>query len=454
MKKILTLIPALLLCLSLAACGSDGAQPPKSVLEPVTDMALLDGMWDIDGGTKLYFNSEDGYYSYRSYWGLGGRGAFFLSETDDRSAIEFNGFRYGLLLRGDGALLPDQNGDGDGLTIHRNTFRRSEEAPIPYWTIGELDGVWQNAAGETIIISAARGEYDACSPAYCINGTVRDDGEGMGPYLYDNGARAYLCMSADGNSFTVSGEYPGRYSGDGHFDGVFYRGGNIEACTDLENAGFYYDRDDTWLWYSDGVNDYFLGDGYYLGDDGLAYCASDDRVYPAGWIPEERYDPSADWGDTFAPDTIPVLLGGALPFTKMQTLRADRYMDGTYYYADATEDGKIVVVDAVEQCGFVPEVQELADYLAGCALSLGGAMTHELLSVEENEEYGANLGYPVYIVTYIAGEGEEARKWTVFAADTGDHTYLYGFCEAPDAAEDMEEIYHSIFARLRLDDEE
>ena len=62
------------------------------------------------------------------------------------------------------------------------------------------------------------------------------------------------------------------------------------------------------------------------------------------------------------------------------------------------------------------------------------ADTYELLSAEENEEYSKNLSYPVYIVTYTAGENEDTREWTVFAMDTDVCTYLYGFCALPDAA--------------------
>ena len=112
------------------------------------------------------------------------------------------------------------------------------------------------------------------------------------------------------------------------------------------------------------------------------------------------------------------------------------------------------MVNVAEQSCFVPDVQELDDYLTACALSLSDADTYELLSAEENEEYSKNLSYPVYIVTYTAGEGEDTREWTVFAMDTDVYTYLYGFCEAPDAAEDMDETYQSIFAQLYLSDEE
>ena len=47
-----------------------------------------------------------------------------------------------------------------------------------------------------------------------MSGTMDDEGEGMGLYLYDNGTRAYLCPGDDGNSFTLSAERFGRYGDD------------------------------------------------------------------------------------------------------------------------------------------------------------------------------------------------------------------------------------------------
>lgn len=64
-------------------------------MEPVTDMASLDGTWSIAGTTKLYFDSSGGYYIYRGCNGLGGRGEF--SEVDGRPMIEFNGRRTSVL---------------------------------------------------------------------------------------------------------------------------------------------------------------------------------------------------------------------------------------------------------------------------------------------------------------------------------------------------------------------
>ena len=159
-------------------------------------------------------------------------------------------------------------------------------------------------------------------------------------------------------------------------------------------------------------------------------------------------------GDVISQNGIPVLMGGALPFTNMQNLLSENHDDGTYRYEDITEDGQLLVVNAAKQSCFVPDVQELGDYLTSCALSLSDTDTYELLSAEGNEEYSKNLSYPVYIVTYTAGENEDTRKWTVFAMDTDVCTYLYGFCALPDAAADMGEIYQNIFSQLYLSDEE
>ena len=214
MKKQLVLFLALALCLGLTACGDTEFDDTQSGYETVMDMEFLNGMWSIDGTAKLYFDSTEGFYAYRTGWGLGGRGEFELSEASGRPMIFFNGLLYNFLLRDDGVLLPNRNGEGSGLTIHRNTFLRDDEAEIVEWDISNWDGMWQNALGETIVINSSLMQYIACSPDYSMSGTMDDEGEGMGLYLYDNGTRAYLCPGDDGNSFTLSAERFGRYGDD------------------------------------------------------------------------------------------------------------------------------------------------------------------------------------------------------------------------------------------------
>ena len=141
-KKYGAFIFAVVMCLSLAACGSSDSIAASSEEmenaegdseELVTDAASLDGMWSINGGTKLYFDSEGGYYIYQSYYGIGGRGEMSESPEDGKPMMTFNGFMYDFVLRSDGVLMPNQNGDGDGLNIHRNTFKRDDTAKLAEW---------------------------------------------------------------------------------------------------------------------------------------------------------------------------------------------------------------------------------------------------------------------------------------------------------------------------------
>ena len=81
-------------------------------------------------------------------------------------------------------------------------------------------------------------------------------------------------------------------------------------------------------------------------------------------------------------------------------------------------------------------------------------ITYELLTVEENAQYSEALLDPAVVVTYVAGENEDARVWTVFAMYAGRYTYIYGLGAAPDAAEEVKSAYPDIFAGLYLSDGE
>ena len=184
--------------------------------------------------------------------------------------------------------------------IDYHPFSRDDEAEIYLWELDNYDGMWQSASGETIVIDAEQWEYSASSKRYSSSGTINDAGQGMGLYIYDHEGYAYICPSADGNSFTISNGSSERFNDSGKFEGVFYRNGDIGAYTDLSQAEFYEDPYYGWMWYFDGVNTYFLGDGYEIGDDGFAYHEDDGKIYPAGWIPKPSYDSADDWYEEWA----------------------------------------------------------------------------------------------------------------------------------------------------------
>ena len=246
--------------------------------------------------------------------------------------------------------------------------------------------------------------------------------------------------------------YGGAWTGE---DGGTLISATSEAGDEVRFALYDADEEVTASGFIQFVPDYDY-DYFYNEHDGVAYRSWFDEVgalhvAELGTFTQVTGDGR---GDVIAQDDIPVLMGGALPFTNMQKLLSENHDDGTYRYEVITEDGQLLVVNTAEQSCFVPDVQELDDYLTACALSLSDAGTYELLSAEEHEEYSKNLSYPVYIVTYTAGENEDTREWTVFVMDTDICTYLYGFCAPPDAAADMGETYQNIFSQLYLSDEE
>ena len=177
--------------------------------------------------------------------------------------------------------------------------------------------------------------------------------------------------------------------------------------------------------------------------------SDDSSAVDSGYADDGRGDQIRKDGDVAT-----VLMGGALPFTNMQTLQSENNEDGTYYYADATEDGQIIVVNTVFQSYWGNFDQTFEDYMTDCALTLADTNIFAVQNVEQNETYSENMSYPVYVVTYTSGENEDTRKWTVFAMDTDSYTYLYGFCSTLDAADDMESVYQDIFAGLYLSDGE
>lgn len=237
-------------------------------------------------------------------------------------------------------------------------------------------------------------------------------------------------LLASGNIQYVE-EYGYVYAYNEH-DGIAYR------CWFDEDNALYIDSFGTFSKVSGNTPGETMGDN-----------ADDLSPVDSGYADDGRGDLIRDDGDV-----VPVLMGGALPFTNMQTLQSENNEDGTYYYADATEDGQIIVANTVFQSYWGNFDQTFEDYMIGCALTLGDTNIYEVQNVEENETYSKNMSYPVYIVTYTSGENEDTREWTVFVMDTDSYTYLYGFGSTLDAADDMESVYQDIFAGLYLSDGE
>lgn len=148
---------------------------------------------------------------------------------------------------------------------------------------------------------------------------------------------------------------------------------------------------------------------------------------------------------------IPVLMGGALPFTNMQNLKTENYDDGGYYYEDMTQDSSTVIINSAYP-STQAEGQSAEDYAVATALAQSDNC--KVQSCEQNSTYTANLSYPVYVVTFTSGANEDMRMWTVFMTATDTDTYLYAFSSTMDAADELAQTYLDVFANLRLEDVE
>ena len=150
---------------------------------------------------------------------------------------------------------------------------------------------------------------------------------------------------------------------------------------------------------------------------------------------------------------IPVLMGGALPFTNMQNLKTENYDDGGYYYEDMTQDSSTVIINSAYP-STQAEGQSAEDYAVATATALAQSDNCKVQSCEQNSTYTANLSYPVYVVTFTSGANEDMRMWTVFMTATDTDTYLYAFSSTMYAADELAQTYLDVFANLRLEDVE
>lgn len=512
-KRYTVLLGTLLSTLAICACGGgigrgtgnsdteSGAETTSAsrgmgkLLEDADFEADVTSWVAADGG-QLLLNLPEGSYSYRTWYGRVGTGSL---EHDDEDLVliygDLDGENDYYLLEDAGGLMPyhvnGESGGEWGELNERHFDPASEE--MAAFDRSVLDGEWQNARGYSYVFDTTAMKVAESDPIGVMSsGDMYDREDGRGLFL--GGAEIlYPCLSADGNSFVLFPDGGAARDTDARSTGVFYRNGAMAQYADPANAGFR--EADGRLWYSDGVHEFAVPAGYTLADDGMAYDEAGQAFAPE-W-PETPYDPAAVWGTDWPGDgrgdlipedqaadgaedgrensaadgadagmenrnlaeqaadsaTIPVLMGGALPFTGMETVRDDNYADGTYCYADITADGLTMLVNTVLAKDAETETDDLEQYLVDCARKLDETDVYELRSVTQDTTLTEKFSYPVYIVEFTTGANEDTVKWTVFAMDTDQYTYLYGVCTDMDAAEDMDGIAQDIFGGLYLTDE-
>ena len=255
----------------------------------------LDGCWEDINGNLLYFDTEALRYQYCTWYGRTGVGD--MNEYAGEAWLWYEDSNYDLIPKGSGFTLKQDGSAGSGAQNGVHFEKSSRE--FPDISLETLDGIWQNASGETLVIDTSRQEFLYYSEKAADWGTMFNDEDGCGWYLFWD-RDSFPCISEDGNSFIFS--FKVRETEDGteesynSLNGVFYRDGDVDIYADLKNAYFY--EEDSHVWYDDGVTRFALPEDYTIRDDGLAYD-KDGRVFASAqnW---KSYDPSVDWGDGWA----------------------------------------------------------------------------------------------------------------------------------------------------------
>ena len=149
---------------------------------------------------------------------------------------------------------------------------------------------------------------------------------------------------------------------------------------------------------------------------------------------------------------IPVLMGGALPYTGMISILNENYEDGTHRYDDMLEDGMSCIVDyCYVNPKDLPDTPEAYATLAAEKLTDGGI--YNILSVYQDDGYTESLSYPVYIVSFTSGNNEDTNFWLAFMVIRDGYTYLYApsvSCNADYTAEELgQDLSHVCFFPIR-----
>ncbi len=159
-------------------------------------------------------------------------------------------------------------------------------------------------------------------------------------------------------------------------------------------------------------------------------------------------DPADETASAEEASSVPVLMRTG-SFTGTTPLETNNAYHGGYYYSEQTQDGQTIIVN----CCFTSswEGEDVEDYMASCAEQISEEEIREL-TITENSDHTQRIGYPVHLLSWQTGQGEETRQWDAFFFMTDTHTYLYAFDTAASAAPEMQEIWLEVFGQLSLVD--
>ncbi len=293
-RKITALLLALILALSFAACNSSSDDEDygddyesedyyESEEESYGITASdLNGIWSTERGNILELDFDNETYYYETFYGRAGAGECGI--YDGRPMMDFDGFLYDFEISEDGLVLR-QNGSSTDESVESldgMVFSRNDNVSVYVSDIGDIAGYWTNNDGESLYIEESDSTYAAQTyEGEQSAGTVGDDHNGKGIYLYLNG-KGYVSVSLDENRLKLYFVPTDIYAPDGTFECVFYRDGQIEANTNPENAKYWCDEFGG-VWYYDGVGITYIGDDYSVSKDSSELYDADGNYIRGLW---------------------------------------------------------------------------------------------------------------------------------------------------------------------------
>ena len=201
-------------------------------------------------------------------------------------------------------------------------------------------------------------------------------------------------------------------------------------------------------------------------------CACSQAAPTVAPVSEASSEPAAETAPEATPEATPspvasedvnpesgevchIYLGGAEDATTGMEMIDDTFNDdGSYRYEHITDDGMLCICEAGKlwNAGDASSPEEAAKEIASWILLSGEKYAD--VTVENNEEFGANVTYPVYIVSFTTGSNEDTWSWKAFTVATDTCGLVYAIGGPADFDEDMLALSDKYFPKLRVIDKD
>ncbi|MBP5248428.1 MAG: hypothetical protein J6Z46_00310 [Lachnospiraceae bacterium] len=181
-----------------AGCGDSSDEGPENLLN-------IDGTWTDDEGFAISFYPDESICVIRTPYGRIGH----CSYTPEEGYFYFDGFIYDLQAVDPDTVSLRKNGhsrDETEESLDGYVFKRTDLPGIRAYDRAVFDGNWVNEIGTHLTLNMDTMEYDVHSESGAANGTIGDEDNGKGLFIFRDG-KSYLILNDDG-SLTVITEDP------------------------------------------------------------------------------------------------------------------------------------------------------------------------------------------------------------------------------------------------------